>query len=147
MDAQYATQRTTCNKKREKKHNNNARVVHVSPSCLGPVQPLTPKWEIISTIYCWWIRENWDEQFLRSNQTNLCVENYQGLMDHIHNNAAVKDIPVGKIVILPSTFKGSLRNMQQNFQDAMAIVAKHGKPDLFLTVTCNPIWTEIQENL
>ena len=28
--------------------------------------------------------------------------------------------------------------MQQNYQDAMAIVAKYGKPDLFVTYTCNP---------
>ena len=28
--------------------------------------------------------------------------------------------------------------MQQHYQDAMAIVARYGKPDLFLTFTCNP---------
>ena len=28
--------------------------------------------------------------------------------------------------------------MQQNYQDAMAIIAKVGKPDLFLTFICNP---------
>ncbi len=27
--------------------------------------------------------------------------------------------------------------MQQNYQDAIAIVAKYGKPDLFVTYTCN----------
>ena len=37
--------------------------------------------------------------------------------------------------------------MQQNYQDAMAIVANHGKPDLFITMTCNPKWREITENL
>ena len=37
--------------------------------------------------------------------------------------------------------------MQQNYQDAMATVAKFGKPDLFLIFTCNPKWTEITENL
>lgn len=29
----------------------------------------------------------------------------------------------------------------------MAIVRKHGKPDLFITMTCNPNWPEIQNNL
>ena len=29
----------------------------------------------------------------------------------------------------------------------MAIVRKYGKPDLFVTLTCNPKWKEIQENL
>ena len=37
--------------------------------------------------------------------------------------------------------------MQQNYQDAMAIVAKYGKPDLFLTYTCNPKTKEITENM
>ena len=37
--------------------------------------------------------------------------------------------------------------MQQNYQDAMAIVRKHGKPDLFITFTCNPQWKEIINNL
>ena len=37
--------------------------------------------------------------------------------------------------------------MQQNYQDAMAIVSKFGKPDLFLTFTCNPKCQAITENL
>ena len=37
--------------------------------------------------------------------------------------------------------------MQQNYQDSMAIVARFGKPDLFITVTSNPQWKEITENL
>ena len=37
--------------------------------------------------------------------------------------------------------------MQQNYQDAMAMVGKFGKPALFLTYTCNPGWREITENL
>jgi len=37
--------------------------------------------------------------------------------------------------------------MQQNYEDAMAIVRKYGRPDLFITMTCSPIWTEITDNL
>ena len=33
------------------------------------------------------------------------------------------------------------------FEDAMAIIKKYGKPDLFITFTCNPKWREITENL
>ncbi|GBM96057.1 hypothetical protein AVEN_111450-1 [Araneus ventricosus] len=33
--------------------------------------------------------------------------------------------------------------MQQNYQDAMAMVRKFGRPDLFVTFTCNPSWPEI----
>ncbi|XP_071582532.1 uncharacterized protein, partial [Temnothorax nylanderi] len=42
---------------------------------------------------------------------------------------------------------GSPRNMLQHYQDAMAIVRKYGKPDIFITMTCNPNWREIRENL
>ncbi len=37
--------------------------------------------------------------------------------------------------------------MTQKFQDAMAIVRTFGRPDLFVTFTCNPTWREITENL
>ena len=37
--------------------------------------------------------------------------------------------------------------MQQRYQDAMAIVSAKGKPDYFLTMTCNPKWKEISSNL
>jgi len=49
---------------------------------------------------------------------------------------------IGKMIILPSTFIES-RNMMQNYQDAMVIVSKFDKPDLFITMTCNPKWREI----
>lgn len=37
--------------------------------------------------------------------------------------------------------------MRQLYQDSVAIVGKHRKPDLFITMTCNPQWREIKENL
>ncbi|GBN10084.1 hypothetical protein AVEN_174520-1 [Araneus ventricosus] len=42
-----------------------------------------------------------------------------------------------------SELNGSPHYMQQNYQDAMAMVRKFGKPDLFLTFTCNPSWFEV----
>ncbi|XP_030850990.1 uncharacterized protein LOC754317 [Strongylocentrotus purpuratus] len=86
-------------------------------------------------------------QYVKNNQKQLRVAKYQGLMDHLHKEADHANLPLGKVVVLPSTFHGSPRCMQQNYQDAMAIVAKYGKPDLFLTFTCNPKWDEIKENL
>jgi hypothetical protein len=38
---------------------------------------------------------------------------------------------------------GSPRDQQARFQDAMAIVRKQGKPDLFITITTNTKWPEI----
>ena len=56
---------------------------------------------------------------------------------------------IGKIVILPSTrvILRSPRHMIQKYQDSMTIAYNCGQPDLFLTMTCNPNWREIQENL
>ena len=85
--------------------------------------------------------------FIRNNQRQLRVELYSGLMDHLHNNDTSQSMQPGVPVILPSSFSGSPRSMHQNYQDAMAIVGKYGKPDLFLTYTCNPKSREIVENL
>lgn len=35
--------------------------------------------------------------------------------------------------------------MKEQYQDAMALTATFGKPDDFMTMTCNPYWKEIQE--
>jgi len=54
---------------------------------------------------------------------------------------------VGNMSILPSSFKGGPREMWQLYQDAMAIVRYCGKPDPFITMTCNPLWPEITAEL
>jgi hypothetical protein len=50
-----------------------------------------------------------------------------------------------KRVVLPSSFTGGPRYMKALFQDAMATVRRLGKPDLFITFTCNPRWREIKD--
>ena len=85
--------------------------------------------------------------YIRMNQKSLRAESYSGLMDHISSRAAEEGAKAGTAIILPSTFQGSPRAQQQNYQDAMAIVRKCGKPDLFITMTCNPKWKEILESL
>ncbi|XP_016168672.1 uncharacterized protein LOC107611233 [Arachis ipaensis] len=44
-------------------------------------------------------------------------------------------------------FMGSRQDMTQRYDDGMAIVLKEGKPDIFLTMTCNPSWSEIASEL
>lgn len=84
-------------------------------------------------------------RFLRLNQATLRADTYVHLTDAI---AADRDPnQIGTRVILPSTFIGSPRHMHEYAQDALALVGRHGGPDLFITVTCNPNWTEIKENL
>uniref|UniRef100_A0A0N5BB77 Helitron_like_N domain-containing protein n=1 Tax=Strongyloides papillosus TaxID=174720 RepID=A0A0N5BB77_STREA len=46
-----------------------------------------------------------------------------------------------------SSYIGSRRFMHLGYQDGMAIVRKFGKPDFFITMTTNPNWREITENL
>jgi hypothetical protein len=54
----------------------------------------------------------------------------------------VRDSP-----ILPSSHTGGQRYFHENFQDDIAILRVYGTPDLFSTITCNPKWSEITEDL
>jgi len=53
----------------------------------------------------------------------------------------------GRRVILPPSYSGSPRELRQCYLDAMAVVQRFGKPDLFVTMTANPSWPEIVANL
>lgn len=50
-------------------------------------------------------------------------------------------------LILPSNFVGSSKWYHMLYMDAMALPMRFGKPDLFLTMTCNPRWPEIKAAL
>jgi len=54
---------------------------------------------------------------------------------------------VGRRIILPTSFIGCPRDMRRRYLDAVALVKRFGKPDIFLTMTCNPRWPEIQQEL
>ena len=54
---------------------------------------------------------------------------------------------VGCRIVLPSSYHGGDRFMQQLYQDSMALVRHFGKPSLFITFTTNPKWAEIQDEL
>ncbi|XP_027905922.1 uncharacterized protein LOC114165517 [Vigna unguiculata] len=85
-------------------------------------------------------------RWIRNHQNNIRAEVYQGLQDALHEGQTHADT-VGKRTILPSSFIGSRRDLTQRYQDGMAIVAHNGKPDIFLTMTCNPSWSEISSEL
>ena len=70
---------------------------------------------------------------------------YQDAVDAIHTGDTSNNI--GRRIIFPSSFTGGPRQMYQLYQDAMAIVRHFGKPDLFITFTCNPKWPEITKEL
>lgn len=84
-------------------------------------------------------------QYLRANQTRLRTEIYTDLQDAMQADGNPDQI--GQRVILPSSFIGGPRYMQQRKQDAMVYVRNYGRPDLFITKTCNPQWPDIQSCL
>jgi hypothetical protein len=73
------------------------------------------------------------------------VDEYIHLSDAVGNDGNAKNL--GQLVILPSTFTGSLRHMDEYTQDPMIYASNYGRPDLFVTFTCNPKWQEIQPEL
>ncbi|KAG2210181.1 hypothetical protein INT45_004502 [Circinella minor] len=84
--------------------------------------------------------------YIRSNQDKLRSDLYKSVADAV--NLGDNDMAnVGKRVILPLSFIGGPCHMQQLYQDAMSIVRRFGKPDIFVTVTTNPRWHEIQDCL
>lgn len=85
--------------------------------------------------------------WIRHNQKTLCSEVYQGLVDSVAANADVDLNDLGRCTILPSSYTGSYRNMVQNCQDALALNCHFHGADIFATVTANPHWCEITENL
>jgi hypothetical protein len=85
-------------------------------------------------------------KFIRENQRQLRCDLYNGLQDAL-NASDVFGNDIGQKMIIPSSFQGGERTMGQLYQDAMARVRKFGKPDLFVTFTCNPKWKEITNAL
>ena len=80
--------------------------------------------------------------YIKLNQQKIRVDLYRGLADAV-SAGDTNPTEVGRRVILPSSFTGSPRQMFELYQDSMSIVRKYGKPDLFITFTCNPKWEEI----
>lgn len=83
-------------------------------------------------------------RYIRTHQSELRVEDYIHLRDAIESDGGVEDI--GQQVILPSTFVGSPRHLHEYSQDAMSYCRLYGRPDLFITFTCNSSWTEISRD-
>jgi len=77
--------------------------------------------------------------FIRNHQKQLRADDYVHLRDAVNNDANINANNVGQLVILPSSFTGSPRYMHEKNQDAMTYVRKFGRPDLFITFTCNPV--------
>jgi hypothetical protein len=89
-------------------------------------------------------RLRWVEQ----NQAQLRASLYSGLEDaigHAENDVELGDL--GHRVVLPSSYVGGPRYMNQRFQDAIAVARQYRGFDLFITFTCNANWPEIKTAL
>ncbi|XP_044456809.1 uncharacterized protein [Triticum aestivum] len=84
--------------------------------------------------------------YIWHNQKKIRADLYQGLLDSIQAGEQNGDA-VGKQRVLASSFIGRPRDKLRRYLDAMALVRKYGKPDVFLTMTCNPNWEEITHEL
>ena len=83
--------------------------------------------------------------YVRLHQGDLRADLYAGLDEAIA--ADVDPAERGQRVVLPSSFLGGPRYMRQRYLDSMSIVRVEGMPSFFITMTANPTWPEITENL
>ncbi|XP_044354828.1 uncharacterized protein [Triticum aestivum] len=84
--------------------------------------------------------------YIRNHQKQIRADLYQGVVDSLQAGENRADA-VGKWTILPTSFIGGKRDRRRRYLNAMALVQKYGKPDIFLTMTCNPNWGEIISEL
>ncbi|CAH1434180.1 unnamed protein product [Lactuca virosa] len=87
-----------------------------------------------------------DLEWYKRNQKTIRSELYHGLTDSLCRGETSASY-VGHRVILPSSFNGGPKHKIQQYQDAMAICCWAGTPDLFVTMTCNPKWPEIERHI
>ena len=85
--------------------------------------------------------------YLYLNQGQLRATLYSGLEDWVRENEVGDPHELGKRTVLPSSYIGGPRDLHQRYQDAMALARFFRNIDLFITMTTNPDWEEIQQEL
>lgn len=85
-------------------------------------------------------------QWARNNQDILRAELYNNICDAV-GKGDTNTKKVGKRFILPPSFTGGTPYFIEKYHDAIAICRHFGNPDLFITMTANPNWKEIQDHL
>ncbi|XP_012846914.1 PREDICTED: uncharacterized protein LOC105966884, partial [Erythranthe guttata] len=84
--------------------------------------------------------------FISFNQDQLRVDMYKGIEENIFKGDT-EDKSIGQRIIIPRSFTAGPRYMFNNFVDALQICNWIGSPTLFIAITCNPQWPEIQRVL
>ena len=113
---------------------------------------LFQEWIVIQ----WLVAENMKLNWLSLNQKSVRADTYDNVRRHVASNRATTtgdalyqddNRPQVGQKILPKSVTGCPRWYQSRYLNGMAIVKKYKKPTYFVTMTCNPHWPEIQENL
>ena len=87
-------------------------------------------------------RLNFHTNVLRPQRTGQ----YQQIVDQMRDEDLNPD-DVGQRIILSPSYTGGPRYMFEKQLNALTYVNRYGRPTLFVTMTCNPSWREITENL
>lgn len=77
------------------------------------------------------------------NQKILKADKYKNFIKDLDNQIDT----IGQQIILPSSFIGGPRHMRGLYQDSMACTREYGPPSVFITMTANPQWIELQREL
>ena len=84
-------------------------------------------------------------------QEKYRVHQYSGLIDHVatlqSQPGQTEESRIGQRIILPASHTGSPRYLYKHYLDALAIATRYKKFDIFMTMTANPKWVGVQENL
>ncbi|XP_074265742.1 uncharacterized protein LOC141588186 [Silene latifolia] len=84
--------------------------------------------------------------YIRNNQNVIRADLYQGVIDS-YAAGQTRGGNIGTCFILPASFIGCDRDFRRRYLCSMTVVQCYGKPDIFLTITCNPRWPEIEREL
>lgn len=68
-------------------------------------------------------------------------------MDYLHNKQTSENSKIGTMFILLWSSTSIPRYLKQNHLDSRSVVNDNGKPDSFITMTCNSNWKKITENM
>ena len=64
-----------------------------------------------------------------------------------HEQDVTKGVKTIRREYLPASWYGSQKQLKKLQRDAFALVRMFGNPTLFITLTANPLWPEIQRDL
>ena len=102
----------------------------------------------------WTTTENQQLNYHAQNQKALRADTYKNVQELVADRQRVPltdqmggDVRPGRRIVLASSFTGGPRWFNAKLQNGMAICREFHKPDLFLTMTCNPMWPEIVSEL